>query len=272
MSCDHNGGCARWPSQPGRLTTGATEPTRAAAAWSDAADRRDVPRTTDAGAPGRPGWDGKLRGPAEIRQQPLESRTIDQPHCDPCSPQPAPVVPVLLLPGWQSSGPGHWQILWSQSHPDWQVVEFGDWQHPDPQAWRQALAAAIGACPSPPLLIAHSLGCLAAAGLLAEAGAPPIAAVLLVAPPDPGRPDTPAPLRPFHPVPRAPLGVPGKLLLSSDDPYASEAFALELARVWGLEPLRLGAMGHINADSGLGHWPQGLALAEALLARLSTDR
>jgi len=181
-------------------------------------------------------------------------------------------LPVLLLPGWQSSGPGHWQMLWAERHPAWRVVPFGSWQHPDPRAWRQALALAIDACPGPPLLIAHSLGCLAAAGLLTGAAAPPVAGALLVAPPDPGRPDTPAPLRPFHPVPRAPLGVLGQLLLSSDDPYASEAFSLELARAWGLEPLRLGALGHINADSGLGPWPQGLALAEALLARLSRQR
>jgi predicted alpha/beta hydrolase family esterase len=70
-------------------------------------------------------------------------------------------------------------------------------------------------------------------------------------------------------VPRARFGVPGQLVLSSDDPYATEAFALELAQAWGLEPLRLGPLGHINAESGLGHWPQGLALAEALLRRVS---
>lgn len=182
---------------------------------------------------------------------------------------PVPEVPVLLLPGWQSSGPGHWQMLWAERHPSWQVVHFGQWQHPDPQVWRQALATAIQACERPPLLIAHSLGCLAAAGLIAQPDAPPIAAALLVAPPDPGRPDTPPPLRPFHPAARARFGVPGQLPFSSDDPYASEAFALELAAAWGLEPLRLGPLGHINADSGLGDWPQGLALAEALLSRVA---
>jgi predicted alpha/beta hydrolase family esterase len=70
-------------------------------------------------------------------------------------------------------------------------------------------------------------------------------------------------------VPRARFSVPGQLLLSSDDPYGSEGFALELAAAWGLEPLRLGALGHINAESGLGAWPQGLALAEALLERVT---
>ena len=182
---------------------------------------------------------------------------------------PVPPVPVLLLQGWLGSGPGHWQRHWLQLRPHWGLVDFGSWEQPDPRGWQQALAAAIAACERPPLLIGHSLGCLAAASLLSEPGAPRVAAALLVAPPDPGRPDTPEPLRPFHPVPRARFGVPGQLLLSSDDPYGSEAFALELAAAWGLEPLRLGPLGHINAESGLGAWPQGLALAEALLERVA---
>lgn len=180
-------------------------------------------------------------------------------------------VPVLLLQGWLGSGPGHWQRHWLRLRPHWRLVDFGSWDHPEPQGWRLALARAIGACERPPLLIAHSLGCLAAAGLLAEPGAPEVAAALLVAPPDPGRPDTPEPLRPFHPVPRVRFGVPGQLLLSSDDPYGSEAYALELAAAWGLEPLRLGPLGHINAESGLGPWPEGLALAEALIERVTAD-
>jgi hypothetical protein len=178
-------------------------------------------------------------------------------------------VPVLLLPGWLSSGPGHWQILWAERRPHWRVVDFGQWERPDPASWRAALAAAIRACGRPPLLIAHSLGCLAAASLIAQPDAPQVAAALLVAPPDPGRPDTPEPLRPFHPVARGRFGVPGQLLLSSDDPYASEAFTLDLAAAWGLQPVRLGALGHINAESGLGHWPEGLLRAEALLAEVA---
>jgi len=202
-------------------------------------------------------------------QAAAEGRPIDQRHPTSGLEPAITAPPVLLLPGWKSSGPGHWQILWAELHPHWRVVHFGRWEHPDPHAWQRVLAEAIAACERPPLLIAHSLGCLAAAGLIAQPEAPPIAGALLVAPPDPGRPDTPAPLRPFHPVARARFGVPGQLLLSSDDPYASEAFALELADAWGLEPRRLGPLGHINADSGLGSWPEGLALAGALLARVA---
>ena len=182
---------------------------------------------------------------------------------------PAQAVPVLLLQGWLGSGPGHWQRHWMALRPHWQVVDFGSWEQPDPAGWRQALAAAIAACQGPPLLIAHSLGCLAAAALIASPEAPAIAGALLVAPPDPGRSDTPAPLRAFAPVARTRFAVPGRVLLSSDDPYASEAFGLELAAAWGLAPLRLGALGHVNADSGLGAWPEGLALAEALLTQLA---
>jgi predicted alpha/beta hydrolase family esterase len=33
-----------------------------------------------------------------------------------------------------------------------------------------------------------------------------------------------------------------------------------MAGAWGAVPVSLGAAGHVNADSGLGDWPDGLAL------------
>lgn len=181
-----------------------------------------------------------------------------------------PEPPTLVLAGWLGSGPDHWQSHWLRQNPHWRPVEFGSWEWPDPAGWRRALAEAIDRCGEPPLLIAHSLGCLAAASLMAAADAPAIAAALLVAPPDPGRPDAPEPLRPFHPVARSPFGAPGLVVVSGDDPYAAESFGLELARAWGLEALRLGQHGHINAESGLGAWPEGLALAACLRRRLGS--
>jgi predicted alpha/beta hydrolase family esterase len=37
-----------------------------------------------------------------------------------------------------------------------------------------------------------------------------------------------------------------------------------LAKAWGSELIDLGERGHINAQSGLGDWPQGLALLNQL--------
>ncbi|MFM9047973.1 MAG: RBBP9/YdeN family alpha/beta hydrolase, partial [Cyanobium sp.] len=70
------------------------------------------------------------------------------------------------------------------------------------------------------------------------------------------------------PPARAPFPVPGLVVISSNDPYAEEAYSLELAQAWGLEVLRLGPCGHINDQSGFGDWPEVLVLLDGLMERL----
>lgn len=172
---------------------------------------------------------------------------------------------MLLVPGWQNSGPEHWQSQWQDVRPELGRVTFSEWHDPEPQVWTDDLRRAVLACPRAPLLIAHSLGCLATASLMALPSPPLIAGVMLVAPPDPSRPDTPLEISDFAPLARVPFTVPGLVVISSDDPYAEEAFSLELANDWGLEVVRLGPCGHINDQSGHGKWPEGLALLDGLL-------
>ena len=69
-------------------------------------------------------------------------------------------TPVLVLPGFGSSGPQHWQTLWEFHHPDWQRVNLGNWNGPACDDWVYALDIAVQACLSPPVLVAHSLACL----------------------------------------------------------------------------------------------------------------
>lgn len=175
--------------------------------------------------------------------------------------------PLLLVPGWLNSGPEHWQSRWQRLRPDLGRVTFGEWDDPEPQAWTADLQRAVLACPRPPVLIAHSLGSLATANLMALPSPPPIAGAMLVAPPDPSRADTPWQIADFASPARVPFAVPGLVVISSNDPYAEEAFSLELARDWELEVVRLGPCGHINDQSGFGDWPGGLALLEGLLER-----
>jgi predicted alpha/beta hydrolase family esterase len=177
-------------------------------------------------------------------------------------------IPALLVPGWRNSGPDHWQSRWQQLRPMFARVDFGEWHHPDPEAWTAALRHAVLACPRPPLLIAHSLGCLATANLLALPNPPPIAGVFLVAPPNPAQAGGPLELLPFVPPARSHFSVPGLVVISSNDAYAEETYSLELAQAWGLEVVQLGACGHINEESGHGDWPQGLALLDGLIRRL----
>jgi predicted alpha/beta hydrolase family esterase len=44
------------------------------------------------------------------------------------------------------------------------------------------------------------------------------------------------------------------------------------AEAWGAEYHVIGAKGHINADSGLGDWPEGQAWLDELIATVSAGR
>jgi hypothetical protein len=46
----------------------------------------------------------------------------------------------------------------------------------------------------------------------------------------------------------------------------------DIAEAWGAEYHVIGAMGHINADSGLGDWPEGQAWLDELIATVSAGR
>jgi uncharacterized protein len=166
---------------------------------------------------------------------------------------------VLLLPGWLDSGPGHWQTLWQSTHGD-QRVEQSDWAWPRRGDWMARLDEVVQAQPAPVRLAAHSLGChLVAAWAGHSRHTSRVRAALLVAPPD-LEPDTvPPQLQGWRPPARGRLPFPSLVVASDDDPYASVEAAQSLARAWGsawrLEPAR----GHLNANSGLGHWPAARA-------------
>ena len=171
--------------------------------------------------------------------------------------------PVLLVPGIYNSGSRHWQSLWQTQHTGVVRVEQADWAHPQCDAWVQAIDAAITAAGQPPIVVAHSLGCLALARWAASA-LTAVHDLLLVAVPDPDGPDFPPDAKGFTPVPAA-LTAPGQparqamLVSSSDDPYSTASFSAHCATAWGAQQVDLGAKGHINADSGLGDWPEGWA-------------
>lgn len=172
--------------------------------------------------------------------------------------------PVLILPGWTNSGPEHWQTLWERADPHrFRRVEQRDWDTPRLADWVDALDAAIAAEPAPPVLVAHSLGCIAVAHW-AAAHDRPIAGALLVAPADVERADMPEEIRGFAPIPLHPLPFRGILVASDNDEYLTLGRAAHLARAWGSELVRAGAVGHINTAAGFGPWPQGERLLKSL--------
>ena len=171
---------------------------------------------------------------------------------------------VLILPGWQNSGPAHWQSRWEALH-GFQRVQQADWDRPLRGDWMVQLEEAVLADPRPAALVAHSLGCqLVAAWAAHSRHTARIAGALLVAPPDTAHPDTPPQLASWRAIVRQRLPFPARVVYSNNDPFCSADRALQMAADWGAMPLSLGAAGHINADSGLGDWPAGLALLRAL--------
>jgi predicted alpha/beta hydrolase family esterase len=170
---------------------------------------------------------------------------------------------LITLPGIYNSGPTHWQTLWEA---DGCMTRFAprDWDAPQVDDWVTALDAAVAAAPEPPVLIAHSLACLlvpiwAARTDLAAAGA------FLVAPVDPDEAAFPTTADEFRDFPRSPLPFPSLVVGSLNDHYATTAWAHTFAVDLGADFVVAGALGHINADSGLGDWPQGRMLLETIL-------
>ena len=176
---------------------------------------------------------------------------------------------VLLLPGWLDSGPGHWQTRWQERH-GFARVEQHDWQRPLRGDWCARLEEVVLAQPAgrPLLLAAHSLGCLLVAWWAAHSRSTPrVAGALLVAPPDTEREDMPPNLFNWRPIARQKLPFASVAVVSSDDPYCAPPRAQAMAQAWGSELLEIGARGHINGESGLGDWPEGIALLERLGGR-----
>ena len=172
---------------------------------------------------------------------------------------------VLTLPGWQSSGPEHWQSRWERSD-GYRRVEQHDWMHPKRGDWIARLEDVLLGCDEPAVLVAHSLGCLHVAAWASHSkNIHRVKAALLVAPGDAERVDMRPLLPTWAPSPMQRLPFPTVLVGSQDDPYCSFERAQALALAWGSRFVDLGQAGHINADSGLGDWPQGHAVLAELM-------
>ena len=171
-------------------------------------------------------------------------------------------TPVLIVPGIGGSGPEHWQSRWQALEPSYRRVQMPDWDRPELEGWLSALSAAVLAAPTPPVLVAHSLGCLTVAHWAARGGR--ARAALLVAVPDPRGPEFPPEASSFEPLPLTPIPFPTLVVASQNDSYGSFEFAAGCAKAWGSELSDIGNAGHINADSGLGDWSAGRQLLAGL--------
>src|ERR1700736_4562500 len=134
----------------------------------------------------------------------------------------------LVIPGLGGSEPDHWQSRWNAKLPTARRVDQADWEKPGLAAWRDRIVEEVAREARPVILVAHSLGVLAAvhaAPFLAKGeSSGKVKGGFLVAPPsvevlagldalDPA----------FLTLPGEPLPFPSLVIASRNDPFASFA-------------------------------------------------
>lgn len=178
-------------------------------------------------------------------------------------------VEILIIPGWTNSGPDHWQSRWEMKLSTARRVEQADWDRPKRAEWMARIEQEIKASTKPVVLVAHSLGVLAAVSAARNLDAGAVRGGFFVAPPDATQDGMPPEIDPaFAAVPTGPLTFPSLLVASRNDPYCAYDVADGLAADWGSLLVDAGESGHLNTASGHGPWPEGLTRFAMLLQRL----
>ena len=167
---------------------------------------------------------------------------------------------VLIVPGMGTSGPGHWQSIWQEKHPEFQRVEQSNWDEPILIEWIVNLEDHLNRVDGDKIIVAHSLGCIISVEV--TSGRDDIAGAMLVAPADLEAMDEPG----YIPLKR--LGFPSVVVTSENDPWVTIDRAQTMASAWDSEFVNIGEAGHINAESGFGVWLEGWQIFENLLQRI----
>lgn len=176
---------------------------------------------------------------------------------------------ILILPGLGGGGSDYWYARWASKLKTANLVEQADWDRPDFNDWQNRIVSAVEQAANPVVIIAHSLGVIAAVHAAPHFPHQKVAGGYLVAPPDMGAlvaqyPET----RDFNPAPSAPLKFPTILIASTNDPHCTYETAEDLSFSWGAKFESAGESGHINAASGQGPWPEGLLSFANFMSRL----
>ena len=171
---------------------------------------------------------------------------------------------VLIVPGLHGSGPQHWQTRWQRIYPSFERVEQVQWDVPDLDVWSEQLDQMLRRSFQPTLIVAHSFGCLATVHR-ASLGASHLVGALLVAPADP---DKFGVAERVHDIV---LRCPSIMIGSTNDPWMDSQRATHWANLWQCEFINAGALGHINAESNLGHWQCGLSQLQRLAFAAATS-
>jgi predicted alpha/beta hydrolase family esterase len=172
------------------------------------------------------------------------------------------VYPHVVVPGIGNSDEDHWQTLWERSWGGNALrIEPSSWEEPVAADWVAAISRAVRLSPGPPVIVAHSIGCLAALAWLGESGLEARGA-FLVAPPDPEAAGFPADASGFR-FSTAVVRSPTVIVASDDDRWCTLDRAAAMASASGAALLRVGPLGHINVAAGVGAWDRGRELLAA---------
>jgi predicted alpha/beta hydrolase family esterase len=176
---------------------------------------------------------------------------------------------ILIVPGYENSGPDHWQTRWERQLSTAQRVEQENWNEPRRDAWTSRIARKVERAKRPVVLVAHSLGVVAVAHAAPLLPRGAVRGAFLVGLPDVERPDLiPGLELDFAPIPRDPLPFPSVLIASRSDPHCDYDTAEDIAYAWGSAIVDAGDSGHLNTASGHGPWPEGLMRFAGFLKRL----
>lgn len=175
--------------------------------------------------------------------------------------RPSRTVPTLVIPGWNGSGPEHWQS-WLEGELNsagraTRRPAFADVDKPDLAQWLAAVRDAVSDLPADGYdVVAHSLGAVLWLHHVADPGDSPRAArVALVAPPSPQ-----LQIAEFFPPPMdidtVRRGADGTVLVAGDDDeFLPEGIAEAYARPLKMAATVIEGGGHLNTESGYGAWP-----------------
>lgn len=171
----------------------------------------------------------------------------------------------LIVPGWNGSGPDHWQSHWQARLPNSSRTDVTSWHEPAREDWIDAVERAVAKATAPVVIIAHSLGCIAVAHWAARQSKDRnVAGALLVAPADVERWNVNTKLGDFAPVPSHRLPFPSLVVGSSNDHAASLERIHHFANVWHSACHIIHGAGHINTTSGHTQWEDGINLLACL--------
>jgi hypothetical protein len=183
-------------------------------------------------------------------------------------------IRVLIIPGLNNSGEAHWQSWLQAQYRGALRVNQQQWDQPDLDAWSAQIDRTMARAKpgSQWIAVAHSFGCLALAQHLdrltpdQRAQGHGIQAALMVAPADPVK------FNVTHRVPQTGLGLPSTVIGSENDPWMPLHRAQDWAGLWGARFHNLGAVGHINTESGFGPWPLARYKVDQMIRHLHRQR